>query len=354
MKTATSTQTYDVIIIGAGPAGLCLGNILKERGMKSFCLIDKGRAPGESWDLMPEWLRLITYWQDNYLRSQDNAKFSSFQQVYAPDFASYLREISQGLEIYTECSVSEVQKESDLFRVKTSFGVLTAKAVVMCVGYYSNPFMLEKDILREATIPIRHFADMKGMKFEPHKRYLVVGRALSAGQAAEQIHEAMAFFDLSTRGELKFGAGPAVQRFFLRHLARIERTLISIAPHKSSKVPMEKSVKRIIKNAQAQVRPPIAKVQGKTVHFTDGTQTDYEGIILATGFRYAGAKILKGLYKEDSHLAVELTQLIKGFEAPLVPKLYFLGVDNQVDFTSRYLRGIRRDAGALAKLLQTQ
>ncbi|WP_413291247.1 NAD(P)-binding domain-containing protein [Bdellovibrio sp. HCB337] len=354
MTAPTSKHTYDIIIIGAGPAGLCLGQHLKENGVKSFCILEKGPAPGDSWSAMPEWLRLISYWQDNYLRPQDEKRFAPYHQASATEFSQYLRELSNGLEIHTHSTVSSLQKEGDLFSLGTTYGELKAKAVVLCVGYYSEPVGLDAEVLREATIPVHHFADMRGVRFEAHKKYLVVGKALSAGQVIEQIHDVLGRFDISCRSEIKFGLGPLMQKFFLRHLERIENLIRKISRNKSSKVPMDGTLKAIIKNAKAEVRPPVSKVQGKTVYFKDGTHSDYEGIVLATGFRYAGTKLLRGFYREDSIISVELTQLVKGFEAPLVPHLYFLGVDNQVDFTSRFLRGIRRDARVLAQLLKTQ
>ncbi|PZE20881.1 FAD-dependent oxidoreductase [Paenibacillus xerothermodurans] len=41
-------QSYDVIVIGSGQAGLAAGYFLKKKGL-SFALLDKGEEVGQIW-----------------------------------------------------------------------------------------------------------------------------------------------------------------------------------------------------------------------------------------------------------------------------------------------------------------
>ena len=41
---------FDVLIIGAGQAGLAMGAELKARGLKNFLIVDETSRVGQSWE----------------------------------------------------------------------------------------------------------------------------------------------------------------------------------------------------------------------------------------------------------------------------------------------------------------
>src|SRR5438045_8533477 len=57
----------DVLILGAGPAGLSVGFELKQRGLP-FLILERGSAVGHSWKRMPTHLKLVRRWKPNRLR----------------------------------------------------------------------------------------------------------------------------------------------------------------------------------------------------------------------------------------------------------------------------------------------
>lgn len=352
MKSTTSNQTFDIIVIGAGPAGLALGHALKKQDVNRFCILEKGPTGGTSWQNMPPWLQLITYWRENFLRPEDKKRFHINAQVHSQDFAAYLKELAKDLPMQFTTQVQEIKKTNDGFLLSTSQGLFSARNIVVATGYYSFPQHPLSFNTLKSEIPVIHFAELKSYVFEKKKKYLIVGRALSAGQVAEQIARAGGSFDFATRGPIQFGAGPKVLHFFLRHLTLFEALAKRTSPRRSSKVPMEGSIRKIIAASGAQTKPVPEKVEGRRVYFADQSSAEYDEVILATGFDGFSFDFLKSLYSSSDALQKDLSTLKEGLESTANPGLFYLGVDNQVDFTSRFLRGIRRDAIVLARFLQ--
>ena len=52
-------EKYDVVIIGAGPAGIGMSSMLKDFGIKKMLVVEKGKV-GQTFDMWPEEMRFIT------------------------------------------------------------------------------------------------------------------------------------------------------------------------------------------------------------------------------------------------------------------------------------------------------
>ena len=128
----------DIIIVGAGPAGLTLAHSLKKKGFSAL-ILEQGSSAGHSWEHMPSDLKLITYWKDNNLRPEDKNHRPSMEQVSAKEFTLYLRSLALDLKIEYDCKVSEVEKIGDTFHLRSEKGSFTCRYLINCCGYYSNP-----------------------------------------------------------------------------------------------------------------------------------------------------------------------------------------------------------------------
>ena len=49
MRSKISSEALEVLIIGAGFAGICLGKRLLDAGISNFLIVDKARKPGGTW-----------------------------------------------------------------------------------------------------------------------------------------------------------------------------------------------------------------------------------------------------------------------------------------------------------------
>lgn len=326
----------DVIIIGAGPAGLALGYWLQKSNI-DYLILERSPFAGSSWRQMPDQLHLISMWPTNCLIHEDKFLFPADMAHKAPAFSDYLEEFSDKhkLKIKFQENVVSISKEGQGLKVKTDSGNYLAQAVVDCRGYFNYPYIPDFEI--SGTPPLMvHFKDYKNAaQFDQYKKILVVGKRLSAGQVLEEL-KASGNHDiyLSARSKIKFSAHPVVYNFFLRHLDFIENTIkkFKLRLKEEIEVPMHFKVKKIVEK-DVTVTADIAKISNKTVYFKDGSSQEIDAIIFATGFRPPKVHL-----KND-------------FESSVTENLFYLGRGSQRSFTSRFIRGIRDDAPVLAKLI---
>ena len=52
-------KNYDVVIVGAGPAGVGISSMLKDFGVENMIVLERGKI-GETFDKLPEEMRFIT------------------------------------------------------------------------------------------------------------------------------------------------------------------------------------------------------------------------------------------------------------------------------------------------------
>src|SRR5215213_7115129 len=120
-------QHSTVAVIGAGPAGLALGKALRDRGIQ-FVILEKGVA-GNSWNLMPRDLELVSPWKTNWLTREDAGLFVPNAQLSRAEFAQYLEHFAarHQLPVQTGCAVNAVERSGDGFLLRTSQGNLRAR-----------------------------------------------------------------------------------------------------------------------------------------------------------------------------------------------------------------------------------
>ena len=103
--------------------------------------------------------------------------------------------------------------------------------------------------------------------------------------------------------------------------------------------------RQLVERGLVQIFPPIERFHESSVVFTDGRTLEPAAVIFATGFRPALRHLAPlGLWLNAESGSPELS----GFESSEVSGLFFLGLDRQRNFQSRFIRGIRQDAPLLA------
>jgi len=103
-------------------------------------------------------------------------------------------------------------------------------------------------------------------------------------------------------------------------------------------VPMGYGAKKYINNNQYS---NIDRIEGRSVYFEDGVCRDFDLIIYCTGFRPVANKF----FNEEK---------IEGFQSTENKGVFYLGLESQRNFKSRFLRGIREDSLILADLISSQ
>jgi thioredoxin reductase (NADPH) len=169
---------YDVLIIGAGPIGLACGVEAKKAGC-SYLIVEKGCLVNSLFHYPLN----MTFFSTSEKLEIGNVPFIS----HAPkpnrfESLEYYRRVAQSwdlnLRLYEK--VEQVSKSDQLFEIKTSRGNYFARAVVLALGFYDAPFLL--NIPGETLPKVKHYYD------EPHpyfrQKVLVIGAANSAVDVA--------------------------------------------------------------------------------------------------------------------------------------------------------------------------
>jgi len=164
-------QEYDVIIVGAGPAGLTAGIYTGRYGLKT-AIFDKLTAGGQL---------ALTPLIENY---------PGYKAIPGPELANLMKEqaIAAGVELFEVEEVIDIQKEEDLFKVTTvSLNEFTAHAIILTVG--STPKKLEVPGEKELTGRGVSYCALCDAQFFKQKRVIVVGGGNTAVVSAKYLSD---------------------------------------------------------------------------------------------------------------------------------------------------------------------
>jgi cation diffusion facilitator CzcD-associated flavoprotein CzcO len=148
--TARPDTDFDVIIVGAGPAGLGVAVPLMECGITRICILE-ARETGAAFDHWPEQMRLITpSFHSNPFRQPDlnaitidtsPADFIRSEHPTGREYAAYLRSVVSHyqLPVREGVKVEKITAMHPGFELETSTGKLTAKNIIWAAGEFFYP-----------------------------------------------------------------------------------------------------------------------------------------------------------------------------------------------------------------------
>lgn len=192
-------MTQQVIIIGAGMSGLCMGIKLRERGIRDFVILEKSSAVGGTWHDnsypgaccdVPSVLYSYSFapnpdWSHKF---SPQAEIKAYFERCADRFG-----LRPHLRLETPVERADWQEEQGLWRVTLDSGeVLESRAVVSALGQLNLPnipgFPGAERFSGHSFHSARwdHEYDLKG------KRVAVIGNAASALQFIPQIAKQVA------------------------------------------------------------------------------------------------------------------------------------------------------------------
>ena len=118
---------YDVLIIGAGPAGITAATSLKEKGHQ--VAIIESYMPGGKVNIAPR---------------VDN--FPGFPKISGPDLAmEFFRRMNEAKIEFFSTKVLNVKKENNIFVLETTRGLFASKAVIVASGTDEKKLGLENE-----------------------------------------------------------------------------------------------------------------------------------------------------------------------------------------------------------------
>lgn len=161
MNSKQSITHTQVLIVGAGPAGLGIALALKQAGVTDQLIVDT-REVGAAFRAWPRSMSLLTpsFFSNSFgltdLNSIDpNTSPADFLHTQHPNgqgYADYLDAIVQHFElpVRTGVSVTSLKKETSRFYVETSEGSIHADHVIWAAGQFFHP--------RDRAFPGAHHA----------------------------------------------------------------------------------------------------------------------------------------------------------------------------------------------------
>jgi thioredoxin reductase (NADPH) len=168
----------DMIIVGAGPIGLACGIEAKRAGL-SYVIIEKGPLVNSLYNYP---LNMTFFSTSDRLEIGDVPFISHGPKPNRAEALEYFRRVcmSHHLNVKLYEKVNTVHKHGDVFHVSTTKGEYRCSNVVIAVGFYDRPYLL--NIPGEDLPKVRHYYDEPHPYFE--QKIVVVGAANSAVDVA--------------------------------------------------------------------------------------------------------------------------------------------------------------------------
>jgi putative flavoprotein involved in K+ transport len=337
----------DVLVVGAGQAGLATGYFLQRAGVR-FLLLDGGARVGDSWRRRYDSLVLFS-----------PRSFSALPDLVMPgdpdgyptkdEMANYLEQYANlfRLPLALQENLACLERRGDYFVGRTNRGRhLVSRAVIVATG----PFQRSAIPRRAASMPpgITHLgADTyRNPAQMPSGRVLVVGGGGSGRQIA---------LELTRSHEVSLSVGTRItitpQRVLGRDVMvwfdrlgflRADKATARgrfVKAHQSFPGPHLRD--SALRRRGVHLRPRTAAVTSEALEFADGSRATFEAVIWACGYedrsgwlQIPGTVEANGTHVEDRGVSP-------------IPGLYYVGRSWQTSRASALLCGVAADASRI-------
>lgn len=300
----TDDRTASVVVIGAGQAGLSAGHHLQRRGFvsalaepataRTFVMLDANPKPGGAWQHRWESLRMATvngiFDLPDFPKPPIDAEEPSREAV--PSYFADFEQRSQ-LPILRPVTVDAVRRAygdpHGKLLVETSAGQWHARAIINATGTWNNPLLPTYPGQETFAGRQLHTRDYVSADQFAGQRVAIVGGGISAIQLLEEISR-----DATTlwyvRREPVFRDGdfrPEVEgrEIIARVTADAEAGLPPRSVVSYTGLPVLPYSKAAKEWGALEWRPMFTRIERDGVRETDGSLTQVDSILWATGFR---------------------------------------------------------------------
>jgi putative flavoprotein involved in K+ transport len=344
LDTIERDKRYEVVVIGAGQAGLAMGHFLARQGRR-FVLLEAGEGVGSAWRTRWDSLRLFTP------RRYDALPGLAFPgdpdgHPTRDEVLSYLEQYAATFELPVEVNarVRSLRREDGRFAVELDDRTLEADHVVVATGPFqvANVPPVTGELGPEVTQ--LHSTGYRRPEDVPEGAVLVVGGGNTGYQIAEEL-------SATRRVHLAVGARqtPLPQRFlgrdvfwWLTKTGVLAKTVESrLGRRLRGRDTLIGSSPRALRRHGVTMRPRVVGAIGRTIRFADGTELDVDAVVWATGFRPDYSWL-------DLPVVDSSGQIRHRRGVTDVPGLYFLGLSWQHTRGSALLGWVAEDAEFIA------
>ncbi len=334
------------MVIGAGQAGLAIGYFLARQGRR-FLIIDAANSVGSAWRGRWDSLRLFT---PRRYDSLPGLAFPGDSDGYPTrdEAVAYLGLYAKtfDLPIKLNSVVRKLAAENGKYLLEVDGETITAHQVVVATGPFQTPNVptIAGDLA--PGVFQAHSTDYRRPDDVPKGRILVVGGGNTGFQIAKE---------LSKTHEVQLAIGsrqtPLPQRILGRDLfwwlkkTGLLRTTVDSrigrrAQHRDTLI--GSSRRELKRRYGVELKPRLVGMDERTARFADGTESEVDGVIWATGYQADYSWIDFPVFDADG-----VVRHKRG--ATDVPNLYFLGLTWQHTRGSALLGWVTEDAEFIAE-----
>jgi putative flavoprotein involved in K+ transport len=338
------TQRAEVIVIGAGQAGMAAGYYLAQAQIP-YLILDAAPRAGEAWRQRWDTLELFTPARYSSLPGMrfpgdpghypGKDEVVGYMQAYARAFA---------LPVRYNTRVTALDRSPGGYRLRTSAGIYEAGQVIVATGAYQQPWTPPIAAGLSTEVTQLHSAAYRNPAQIPGGKVLVVGAANSGAQIAA---------DLAPTHEVWLSRGAPIRRLPRKILGIPIHSLgnrlgLIPAPFNTWRGRTQRgdllvgpSLRQLARRHHIQLLSHATHTQGRTVTFADGQALDADAVVWATGYRSDYSWIHVPTLGPDG-----LPRHQRGVTGS--PGLYFLGMHNQYSRGSSLIYWVRHDAAYIA------
>ncbi len=288
----------EVVVIGAGQAGLSAAYHLKKRNLephRGFVVLDHSAEPGGAWQYRWPSLTLSTV---NRIHDLPGMRFAEALDTDATEvpaseavpkyFAAYERRFE--LPVYRPISVKVVCPRGERFRVETDRVHFSARGIINATGTWESPYIPDypgRDRFRGRQL---HTRDYETPDAFVGRHVLIVGGGISAIQLLDEISR-VTETTWVTRRPPDFREGPFDEEAGRRAVRLVEERVRRGGPPGSvvsvTGIPITPAIEAMRRRGVLERRPMFSEVEEDGVRWADGSFLRVDVILWCTGFRSA-------------------------------------------------------------------
>jgi putative flavoprotein involved in K+ transport len=348
-RKTTTEERLDVVVVGAGQAGLAIGYFLARQGRR-FVIVDAADTVADTW--RTRWDSLVLFTPRRY-DSLPGLAFPGDPDGYATrdEVVDYLEQYAATFELPVELSspVRSLTAAEGTFVLQLDGRRLEADQVVVATGPFQAPKLpplaaqLAPEVFQTHSVGYRRASDV------PSGTVVVVGGGNTGFQIAKE---------LSATHDVHLAIGsrqtPLPQRllgrdlfWWLTKLGLLQKTVDSRLGRRASQrdALIGSSPRELRRRHGVGVKPRAVRASGRTLGFADGSELEADAVIWATGYRPDHSWIDLPVFDEEGR-----SRHRRGVTD--VPGLYFLGLSWQHTRGSALLGWVKDDAAFIADRIE--
>ena len=355
-RTAAA-ERYDVVVIGAGQAGLSVGYYLKKRGL-SFVLLEGNERVGDSWRKRWDSLRLFS---PAALDGLVGMPYPAARDYFPTkdEMADYLESYAQHFALPVRCDmqVERVSKHDGRYLVEAGGQRFEAAHVVVAMGGYQKPLTPALASELDPAITQLHSSAYRNPSQLKPGPVLLVGAGNSGSELAVEIGKTHKVYMAGREtGYVPFD----IRKWLGRNI--LARLLMRIVFHRvlTTSTPMGRKARpHIISKGGPLVRikaadlaavgvertPRVASVQDGRPVLEDGRALEVGNVIWCTGYHPGFSWIDLPVFDEQ-HQPRHDRGVVSSEEG-----LYFVGLPFLYAMSSAMVHGVGRDAEHVVKAI---